>query len=85
MAAYWTLLVYGYPSKSFLVWGGSFKTHFLRVSLKCTHVLSKKNFFQHKTTVWLNLVSDILFVKTNKAKIQSIVYIFNFVFTLLIY
>ena len=39
-----------------------------------------KFFFQNKATVWLNLVSDILFVKTKKTKIQSSFYIFSFVF-----
>ena len=46
---------------------------------------SEKNFFQHKATVSLNLVSDRLLVKAKKTKIQSIFYIFNFVITLLIY
>ena len=30
IVAYWTLPIYVYLSKSSLVWGGSFKMHFLR-------------------------------------------------------
>ena len=81
-------------------WGGNFKMHFLREQFWCVAMFWKiKRNFQHKATVWLNLVSDILFVKIKKTKIQLIfiflilylhcwytstmTYVYNFIFSIL--
>ena len=68
--------LFGVAVLKYIFWESNFEVY------PCS---KKYIFFQHKATVWLNLVSNILFVNTNKTKTESIFYIFNFLFTLLIY